>query len=83
MNDFRTVNTGYLTPSRTIETVLVSDGRYENVFFVYNYDGYSFNVFDAHLDLINFFQNDKIKAVVEFTTEMDLDDFLSKVNLIP
>lgn len=81
MNDFRTVNTDYLTPSRTIETVLVSDGHHEKAFFVYNYEGHSFNVFDAHLDLINFFQNDKIKAVAEFTTEMDLDGFLSKVIL--
>ena len=36
MNTFKAVHTEYLRPSRTIETVLVSNENLSQVFFIYN-----------------------------------------------
>ena len=76
MNKVRTINTDYLLSSRTIETVLVSNSNAEKVFFVYNYEGYSFRLFNSHLNLINFFQNNEVESDFHFDTEMELDLFL-------
>lgn len=81
MNTFKAVHTEYLRPSRTIETVLVSNENVSLVFFIYNYEGNSFRVFKNHLDLILFFQ-DKAEADYEFGTEEELDGFLGGVNIL-
>lgn len=80
MNTFSTINTEYIRPSRTIETVLVSKGGFSKVFFVYNYEGNSFRLFGSHLSLIQFFQ-DKSESDFHFTTENELDLFLSSVKV--
>lgn len=71
----------YLRSSRTIETILVSNLVNEKVFFVYNYEGYSFRVFSSHSDLINFFQDNNLDSEFHFDTENELCLFLSKVDL--
>lgn len=81
MNDFTTINTEYLRPSRTIDTILVSKNNLSQVFIVYNYEGYSFRLFKSHLKLILFFQ-DKTESDFHFETDEELDDFLSEVKLI-
>ena len=78
MNTFQAIHVEYLRPSRTIETVLVSKGRLSEVFFIYNYEGNHFRVFQNHLDLINFFQ-DKAECDFDFGTEEELDWFLANV----
>lgn len=80
MNNFVAINTEYLRASRTIETILVSNRKDSKVFFVYNYEGYSFRLFENHLNLINFFQN-KAECDYHFSEESDLDEFLSQVNI--
>ena len=80
MNTFQTINTEYIRSSRTIEIVLVSKGSLSKLFFVYNYEGNSFRVFESHLDLINFFQN-KAEYNFHFNTEIKLDSFLSNVKI--
>lgn len=80
MNTFQTINTEYIRSSRTIEIVLVSKGSLSKLFFVYNYEGNSFRVFENHLDLINYFQN-KADCNFHFNTETSLDSFLSKVKI--
>ncbi len=80
MNTFQTVNTEYLKPSRTIETVIISKGSHNKVFFIYNYEGNSFRVFENHLNLFQFFQN-KNDCYFHFDTKVELDCFLSKVKL--
>lgn len=80
MNTFSTLNTEYIRPSRTIETVLVSKGGFNKIFFVYNYEGNSFRLFESHLDLIRFFQ-DKSESDFHFNTENELDCFLSSVKI--
>ena len=81
MNQLQTIKTEYLRSSRTIETVLVINRKLSEVFFVYNYEGNSFRVFESHLKLVNFFQ-DKCESDYHFSTENELDDFLSEFKLV-
>ena len=81
MNNFQTLNTEYLTASRTIETALILKERLSQVFFVYNCEGNSYRVFENHLDLINFFQN-KADCSFHFNKEIELDSFLSQVKIL-
>jgi hypothetical protein len=75
MNTLNQINTSYLRPCRTIETTLVSNGSKNRTFFIYNYEGNSFRVFEDYLNLINFFQ-DKAEADYHFGTDAELDAFL-------
>tara|TARA_B110000090_G_scaffold78424_1_gene89334 strand:+ start:247 stop:495 length:249 start_codon:yes stop_codon:yes gene_type:complete len=81
MNEFKTILTEYIRPSRTLETVIVSNKGLQNVFFIYNYEGNSFRVFKNQLNLIHFFQ-DKNESDFHFCTETGLDAFLSKIELV-
>lgn len=79
MNTVRTINTDYLRSSRTVETLLVSNANSERVFFVYNYEGYSFRLFKSHLSLMKCFQDNE--SDFHFETEKELDLFLSNIDL--
>jgi len=81
MNTFQTINTEYLRASRTLETILVSKKNLSKVFFLYNYEGISYRLFENHLNLINFFK-DKSDCSTHFNTEIELDHFLSKVIIL-
>lgn len=76
MNSIRTINTAYIRPSRTIETILVSDKSIEKVVFVYNYEGNSFRVFLDRINLIDFFKSEDISEDIHFDNETELDLFL-------
>ncbi len=78
MNTFQTISTEYIRASRTIEIVLVTNKSLEKVFFVYNYEGNSFRVFENHLNLLHFFQNNS-ESDFHFSSEIELDTFFSKV----
>lgn len=80
MNTFHTINTEYLRASRTLETTLVSKESMSKVFFIYNYEGNSFRVFENLLALIKFFRNEE-DTNIHFNTEIELDDFLMKVEI--
>ncbi len=81
MNQFQTIKTEYLRPSRTTETVLVSNRKLSEIFFVYNYEGTSFRVFESHLKLVNFFQYN-CESDYHFSTDIELDEFLSEFKLV-
>jgi len=76
----RTIDTNYLRSSRTIETILVSDFNTERIFYVYNYEGYSFRVFETVLHLMDFFYRN-IDTKFHFENEIELDDFFSNIDL--
>lgn len=80
MNTFKTINTEYLRPSRTIETVLIRRNNSGKVLFIYNYEGNSYRVFENHLSLIKFFQ-DKTESDFHFNSDNELDLFLSEVKI--
>ena len=86
MNTFHSVETHYITNSRTIETILLSCEkvnsieRIERIFYVYNYEGNSFRFFSSIMSLMNFF-NDNGEDYVHFENEEELDSFLDKIEL--
>ncbi|AXG68805.1 hypothetical protein KORDIASMS9_01021 [Kordia sp. SMS9] len=82
MNKFQAINVEYLRGSRTLETILVTKKNSSKVFYIYNYEGNSFRVFENLLSLMKFFQN-KFEGNFHFQTETELDEFLAKVKISP
>lgn len=80
MNSFKAVETEYITSSRTLETIVVSNTKSERVFYVYNYEGYSFRVFKTLVSLFNFFDEGK-ESDLYFQEEFELDNYFSSVLL--
>ncbi len=80
MNKIESIDTEYIRGSRTVETVLVSNNNVRKVFYVYNYEGNSFRLFEGQLDFINFFQG-KAESDYHFNTEKKLDNFLAQIDL--
>lgn len=81
MNSISTTHTiYYYRASRTIETILASNGSVSREFYMYNYEGNSFSLFETKKDVSNFF-NSNIKSKVHFKNEQDLDNFLIHMNL--
>ena len=79
MNTLLTTNTIYYTrASRTIETILVSNNNAEKTFYVYNYEGYSFRVFETKKDVSNFF-NHNVDSEFHFDSDEELDNYLMNV----
>lgn len=81
MNTLFTTNTIYYTrASRTIETILVSNNIGTKPFYIYNYEGYSFRVFETKKEVSNFF-NLNVESKFHFDTEVELDDYLMNVKI--
>jgi hypothetical protein len=80
MNSFKIINTDYLRSSRTIETVLVSNATTEKVFWIYNYEGWFFRVFENLLDMMKFFDN-TFEPKISFENEMEVDRYLVTIQL--
>ncbi len=80
MNNIKIKNTEYLRPSRTIEAILVSNKDLSKIFYVYNYEGVSYRVFNHYRTVINFSQ-EKSESDCHFDNEDDLDNFLLRIKL--
>ena len=81
MNTLSTTNTIYYTrSSRTIETILVSNAVNAKLFYVYNYEGSSFRVFETKKELSNFF-NLNVESKFHFDREEEMDEFLMNVKI--
>lgn len=80
MNSLRAIDVSYLRQDKTIETVLVSNSTSEKVFWIYNYQGWFFRVFENLIDLMKFFDN-AFEPKVFFDNEMELDEYLETVQL--
>lgn len=78
MNSLHTLRTIYLRASRTIETILVSNNIHSKHFYLYNYEGYSFRVFETKKEVSNFF-NLNVESKLHFDTEYTLDNYLSNI----
>jgi hypothetical protein len=74
MNSFTNIGTEYIRASRTIETVKVSNSKEDKIFYVYNYEGYSFRVFNTILALLEFFEIGS-ESDLHFHSEIELDVF--------
>jgi hypothetical protein len=78
MNTLKAVDITYLRPDKTIETILVSNSTSEKTFWIYNYQGWFFRVFENLIDLIKFFDN-AFEPKVFFEDEKELDQYLETV----
>ncbi len=73
MNKINQTDLHYIRSNRTIETIHIKN--IDKVVYVYNYEGIHFRVFVEIIDLIHFFQFGA-EPKLDFSNEMDLDDFL-------
>jgi hypothetical protein len=80
MNSVKNLDTDYLRSSRTIETILVSNSSAKKLFYIYNYEGYSFRVFESSSKLRDFFESD-VESEIHFTNESELDYFFLYVTI--
>ncbi len=74
MNIINQIDTHYLRPNRTIETIFIKN--IDKMVYVYNYEGNHFRLFTKLIDLIRFFQFG-IEPKLDFSNELDLDDYLT------
>ena len=80
MNSLTNLDMSYLRPSRTIETILLENGSYKQIVYVYNHDGIYYHVFEFVIDLISYFNNEK-ESEVCFESESELDEYLFRLDL--
>ena len=78
MNQIRALATEYIKPSTTIEVILVSTQTKGRVFYVYNYEGYHYRLFENILDLIAFFEGEN-PPYLEFNTDVEINRYLEAV----
>jgi len=78
MNTFTTVETSYITPSRTVETIFLQNNNSNRVIYLYNYEGLHFRIFNTTLELVDFFTN-QTEASISFENEQELDQYLATV----
>ncbi len=75
MNQFYCIDTFHIRSSRTIDTIYLNNSFKEKVLYIYNYEGYSYRVFENILCLIEFF-NTGTESKFIFESERKLDNFL-------
>ena len=69
------LTTDYLRPSRTIETLLISNGKTEQTCYTYNYEGTHFRFFETVLELIAFWELGT-EPNTSFDKEEEMDEYL-------
>ena len=82
MNDVETIKTFYIRNSRTLEVVVVSSENETTVFYMYNYEGKSFRLFDSKIEVRKFFSCQEALCIV-FINENDLDSYLLNYKELP
>jgi len=80
MNSLNTLTNEYIRSDKSIDTIVVSNENSNKTFYIYNYQGCSFRVFDSLLKLIDFFQG-KHEEAFHFETEDEVDTFLLNVRV--
>jgi hypothetical protein len=80
MNNFNAIHVEYIRANRTIETICVSNLKVKKTFYLYNFEGISFRLFDSLSTLIHFFESGN-QNYKQFNTEFQLDKYLAQVNL--
>ncbi len=75
MNVINQINIEYLTPSRTIETIELSNENKILVIYIHNFEGNCFRFFASKESLSSFFQSEK-EAKYIFQTDLEIDKFL-------
>jgi hypothetical protein len=75
MNDIETIKTFYIRNSRTLESTVVSSRNEKKLFFIYNYEGLHYRLFDSKIEVRKFF-NGENAMFLEFEDDETLDFYL-------
>ena len=78
MNTYSAIHVDYLNPTRTFETILITNNHKERLLYVYNYEGYFFRIFTSISSFMNFIVNG-IECDIYFESDSELDDYLENV----
>ena len=78
-NSITILDVSYIRADRTVETILLKNGRNEHICYVYNFEGIHYRFFKDLLSLVRFFDAEK-DTKYNFSKEEDLDNFLAKYN---
>lgn len=81
MNKIRQIDEKYMRANRTIEKVRVFSGVSWKDFFIYNYEGVHFRVFDSENKALDCASGHCVKPINEFVNEIEVDNFLRNFNL--
>ena len=76
MNQIKCINTDYLRPSRTIETIEISNNENIEINYIYNYEGTHFRLFKNVLEIIKFFGFHDFEPKISFRNESTMDNYL-------
>ncbi|MCK5026845.1 MAG: hypothetical protein KAS07_00350 [Candidatus Pacebacteria bacterium] len=82
MNTLTMIDVDYVRANRTIETIQLSNNDSAKTFFIFNYEGKHFRVFENEGDAYKSASgNTYTKALAEFVKENKLDKFLENTIL--
>ncbi|MGV3597483.1 MAG: hypothetical protein ACO1PI_06400 [Bacteroidota bacterium] len=83
MNTFKVIEVDYLRPNKTIETIFVSskEKNSNKILYVYNFEGVYFRLFENILDLFFFLADKSCNMLKEFSSDEELDNYLSKMEM--
>ncbi len=80
MNTIQTLKTDYLRSNRSIDTIKIFNPSRSKLFWLYNYEGWHFRVFESKQEMHEFFAND-IEPKISFNEEVQLDNFLLNLTI--
>ena len=75
MNDIFTIKTIYIRNSRTFEFTVVSSEKERKLFFIYNYEGKYYYLFDCKVEVRKFF-NCEEAIFLSFDNDEAIDLYL-------
>lgn len=75
MNDIWTVKTIYIRASRTLEFTIVTNDLGTRMFYIYNYEGLHYRLFNSKIEVRKFFSCEDAEFW-EFSDEEILDSYL-------
>ena len=74
MEKVKVIASSYFRADRSIDTLIIN----EEVYYVYNYEGWHFRLFNEVVEVIAFFNGEK-SHFVEFETEEELDNYIENI----
>lgn len=80
MNKILPLTTEYITPSRSIEILILNNQKESKLVYIYNFEENHFRFFDTLLKLIEFFEKG-IEHEFSFSSENELGKFLEGFGL--
>ncbi len=82
MNIITQISGNYLRVDRSVEEIVVSNNRSQKTFFVYNFEGVHYRIFESKKDAFKCADgNTSIKPLQEFKDESALDSFLESLDI--